>query len=126
MQLSIQQEKFRAAEKGGRAIGENKPKLTDKDKEEALKRKNIEEYIKRMQQMEANGQNKGFMDMLQQKFKEQQQAQATTAEGNEKKEATTATTTPVETPKETQAASTAESGEPASSGKTKKKKGGKK
>jgi len=27
-----------------------------------------------MQQMEANGQNKGFMDMLQQKFKEQQQA----------------------------------------------------
>jgi tetratricopeptide (TPR) repeat protein len=63
MHLSVQQEKFRA-EKGGRAIGDNKPKLSEKEKEEAKKRKGIEEYIRRMQQMEADPKNKGFFEML--------------------------------------------------------------
>ena len=38
-------------EKGGqRAIGENKAKLTEKQKEELLKRQRIEQYLKRMSQ----------------------------------------------------------------------------
>jgi len=38
--------------------------LTEKEKEETKKRRDIEEYIRRMQQMESNQQNKGFYEML--------------------------------------------------------------
>lgn len=39
MTLSVQQEKYKQAEKGGnRQIGQNKPKLSDEEKEEQLKR----------------------------------------------------------------------------------------
>ena len=44
--------KLRAAEKGGRSIGENKPKMTETEKDEAYKRHQIEEYIKRMSMLD--------------------------------------------------------------------------
>jgi hypothetical protein len=73
--MSVQQEKFRVAEKGGqRTIGENKPKLSEKEKEQ---RRKLDAYIKKMELMDAeakkNGQS-GFMEMLETKMKEQQAA----------------------------------------------------
>ena len=56
MKQSVQQEKMKQIEKsqmgigsGKRAIGSNKPKLTENEKEEQLKRQRIEQYIKRLQ-----------------------------------------------------------------------------
>ena len=53
MSLSIQSEKAKAIEKGGsgvRNIGENKPKMTEKEKQEMINRQRLEAYLKKMKE----------------------------------------------------------------------------
>lgn len=109
MKQSVQQEKMKQIEKsqmgigsGKRAIGQNKPKLTDQEKEELLKRQRIEQYIKKLQEGQAGpgaatgiqsklmqGQSRGgFLDMLEQRMRSQQaneyikKTQSTATEAN--------------------------------------------
>ena len=72
MKQSVQQEKMKQIEKsqmgigsGKRAIGSNKPKLTETEKEELLKRQRIEQYIKRLQEGQAGA---GAMPGIQNKM----------------------------------------------------------
>ena len=87
---SVQQEKMKQLEKsqmgigsGKREIGSNKPKMTEQEKEEFVKRQRIEQYIKKLQEgqiapgaplgMPSKLQGKGgFMDMLEQRMRTQQ------------------------------------------------------
>lgn len=91
MKHSLHQEKQKQAEKsamgigsGKRVPGENKPKLSYKEKDELAKRQKIEEYIKRLQEgkiPQARGvqgfktqqpKSAGFLDQLEQKLRFQQ------------------------------------------------------
>ena len=93
--LSVQQEKYKQAEKGlgNRQIGENKPKLSDEEKEELQKRQRFEQYLKRISQQDGaaatamnsmtgqafsrgffnkmvfNSSKAGFLDMLEHRYK---------------------------------------------------------
>jgi len=85
LNLSIQKEKFKAMEKGGaqREIGQNKPTLTESEKEENARRQKVEQYIKRMEGTGAmnasrllgkpgQGAKGGFLDMIAQQEKARQ------------------------------------------------------
>lgn len=84
MALSVQVEKNKQFEKGGqREIGQNKPRLTEQQKEEIQKRQRIEQYLKRISAQQEGGQQPqyqnryrpgqgskaGFLELLEQRYR---------------------------------------------------------
>jgi len=82
--LSVQndrQKKMEQVSASGRAIGDNKAKLTEKEKDELAKRQRFEQYLRRLGEGQVTGQHHrlragnfdraGFLDMVEQRNRAQ-------------------------------------------------------